>query len=242
MNNKLFSEQLRQIKIDVNDNHQKFAVFERFSDFAPFVAEHYGSDKKILLIWESYYTTSSKSWDIINFPEKWYFDSPQADIDGIKEFAKVKEKEEYCRHWNFASKMHPKGIDRKSRTFSNVENILKKYFPKEKNPFEFCAGYNFYLRPAETSKTIGEKSIDNEIAAKTLKEVIRILTPEYVVFFSKKSYEEFKDYKKEFPTVVFKAFTHPACRWWNKAYGKERQSGKDRFKDFLEKKVFSTTA
>ena len=64
MNNKLFSEQLRQIKIDVNDNHQKFAVFERFSDFAPFVAEHYGSDKKILLIWESYYTTSSKRWDI----------------------------------------------------------------------------------------------------------------------------------------------------------------------------------
>ena len=128
MNNKLFSEQLRQIKIDVNDNHQKFAVFERFSDFAPFVAEYYGSNKKILLIWESYYTTSSKSWDIINFPEKWYFDSPQADIDGIKEFAKVKEKEEYCRHWNFASKMHPKGIDRKSRTFSNVENILKKYF------------------------------------------------------------------------------------------------------------------
>ena len=47
MNNKLFSEQLRQIKIDVNDNHQKFAVFERFSDFAPFVAEHYGSDKKM---------------------------------------------------------------------------------------------------------------------------------------------------------------------------------------------------
>ena len=142
-------EQLKQVKIEVtvNEKNREFAVFERFPDFVPYIAKGYGDSKKILLIWESYYASYEKSIDIVNSPEKWYFDTPQKDIDELKEFGR--QNEEACRHWNFASKMYPDGIDRKSRTFTNVANVFKEFMPKGEDPFSYCAGYNFYLRPAK---------------------------------------------------------------------------------------------
>ncbi|KAA6345361.1 hypothetical protein EZS27_007078 [termite gut metagenome] len=95
--------------------------------------------------------------------------------------------------------MHEKGIDRGSPTFSNVEKFL---------PFKYCAGYNYYLRPATNAKSIKDTVLDNEIAINTLQEIIKILQPNFVIFFSKKSCNSFQ---KKCENVEFKAFVHPAC-------------------------------
>ena len=233
-------EQLKQVKIKVkvNDKDREFAVFERFPDFVPYIAEGYGDSKKILLIWESYYASYEKSIDIVNSPEKWYFDAPQESIDKLKEFVKEKT-EEHRRHWNFASKMYSDGRDRKSRTFANVANVFKEFMPKGEDPFSYCAGYNFYLRPAKGAKSINDKGIDKQIAVETLKSVINTLDPQYVIFFSKKSYEAFKCHKNEFQSVTFKQFSHPACPWWNRKQGKDKLSTKERFLQFLRNEVFN---
>lgn len=237
-------EQLKKVKIEVgaNDNEIKFAVFERFPDFVPYIAKGYGDSKKILLILESYYASYEKSIDIVNSPEKWYFDAPQENIDKLKEFRKEKP-EEHRREWNFASKMYPDGIDRKSSTFVNIANVFKGFMPKGEDPFSYCAGYNFYLRPAKERDSIKDKPIDREIAAKTLQKVISILKPEYVVFLSKKSYSVFKKeckgFKQVFPSVVFVAFAHPSSNWWNRKHGKDKLNAKERFTKFLRDKVFN---
>ena len=237
-------EQLKKVKIEVkvNDKDREFAVFERFPDFVPYIAEGYGDSKKILLIWESYYASNKDSIEIVKSPEKWYFDAPQECIDKLKEFVKEKT-EEHRRHWNFASKMHPDGRDRKSSTFANVANVFKEFMPKGEDPFSYCAGYNFYLRPAKERDSIKDKPIDREIAAKTLQKVISILKPEYVVFLSKKSYSVFKKeckgFKQVFPSVVFVAFAHPSSNWWNRKHGKDKLSAKERFTKFLRDKVFN---
>ena len=237
-------EQLKKVKIEVdaNDNKREFAVFERFPDFVPYIAKGYGDSKKILLIWESYYASNKDSIEIVKSPEKWYFDAPQECIDSLKEFRKEKT-EEYRREWNFASKMYPDGIDRKSRTFANVANVFKEFIPKGKDPFSYCAGYNFYLRPAKERESIKDKPIDREIAAKALLKVIDILKPEYVVFLSKKSYgvfkKECKGFKQEFPSVVFVAFAHPSRYWWNRKHGKDKLSAKEHFLQFLRNEVFN---
>ena len=233
-------EQLKQVKIEVtvNEKNREFAVFERFPDFVPYIAKWYGDSKKILLIWESYYASYKDSTEIVKSPEKWYFDAPQESIDKLKEFVKEKT-EEHRRHWNFASKIHPDGRDRKSRTFTNVANVFKEFIPKGKDPFSYCAGYNFYLRPAKGAKSINDKGIDKQIAVETLKSVINTLEPQYVIFFSKKSYEAFKCHKNEFQSVTFKPFSHPACPWWNRKQGKDKLSAKERFSQFLRDEVFN---
>ena len=236
-------EQLKQVKIEVtvNEKNREFAVFERFPDFVPYIAKGYGDSKKILLIWESYYASNKDSVEIVKSPEKWYFDAPQESIYKLKEFDR--QNEEACRHWNFASKMYPDGIDRQSRTFANVANVFKGFMPKGEDPFSYCAGYNFYLRPAKERDSIKDKPIDREIAAKTLQKVISILKPEYVVFLSKKSYSVFKKeckgFKQDFPSVVFVAFAHPSSNWWNRKHGKDKLSAKERFTKFLRDKVFN---
>jgi hypothetical protein len=232
-------EQLKQVKIEVtvNEKNREFAVFERFPDFVPYIAKGYGDSKKILLIWESYYASYKDSIEIVKSPEKWYFDAPQECIDSLREFGR--QNEEACRHWNFASKMYPDGIDRKSRTFTNVANVFKEFMPKGEDPFSYCAGYNFYLRPAKGAKSINDKGIDKHIAVETLKSVINTLDPQYVIFFSKKSYEAFKCHKNELQSVAFKQFSHPACPWWNRKQGKDKLSAKERFSQFLRDEVFN---
>jgi hypothetical protein len=233
-------EQLKQVKIEVkvNDKDREFAVFERFPDFVPYIAKGYGDSKKILLIWESYYASYKDSIEIVKSPEKWYFDAPQESIDKLREFGR--QNEEACRHWNFASKMYPDGRDLKSRTFTNVASVFKEFIPKGKDPFSYCAGYNFYLRPAKERESIKDKPIDREIAAKTLLKVINILEPEYVLFLSEKSYEVFEAYRNKVSSKpLFASFCHPASPWWNRKQGKDKLSAKERFSQFLRDEVFN---
>ena len=206
---------------------EKIEIFKRFPHFIPFIGEKYAdSPTKVLLIWESYYDTTDKTTQYDKNVEGWYENEKKEVIDSY--FCKMSKddgKENYNNHWNFASKMHAKGIDRKSPTFSNVEKIL---------PFQYCAGYNYYLRPATGAKSIKDTVLDNEIANNTLQEIIKVLQPDFVVFFSKKSY---KSFRKKCENVEFKAFVHPASAWWNRKHGKAKQSGRERFEQFCKDKL-----
>ncbi len=230
MENKIAN--LKNIEIEVNS--KRLPIFERFPDFVPFVGDEYSNNnyKKLLLIWESYYDTAKPVKETIKCPNSWYF---EAEVDEIKKIL-GNETNDYNRWLNFARKMHEKGKDRNSPTFNKVEEILNK-FSGDKNSFKYCAGYNYYLRPALDSSSIKTDELDEEIAAKTLEKIIDILKPDAVVFLSKKANTSFKTYKNKFPTIKFKSFVHPASAWWNKKSGKEpKKSGKERFEKFITEK------
>lgn len=228
-------DNLKNIEIEIKDGREfsvkGIRIFDRFPNFSPFVGDKYGSDesKKLLLIWESYYTTKS-ALPILKSSERWYFDSQNDEVQKL--FGN--KTNDYERHWNFASKMHEEGVDRKSPTFQNIEKVLDKY-SKEKKSFKYCAGYNYYLRPALKASSIRSDKLDEKVAAETLKAVIKELNPNTVIFFSKKANASFKPHREEFENVKFKAFVHPASPWWNRKSGKEQKSGKERFEEFIEK-------
>ena len=208
---------------------EEVEIFRRFPDFIPFIGEKYADvPAKVLLIWESYYDTTGATTKYDKNIEGWYKSDKQEVIDScFCKMFKGEGRENYDNHWNFASKMHAKGIDRKSATFGNVEKLL---------PFQYCAGYNYYLRPATGAKSIKDTVRDNEIANNTLQEIIKILQPDFVLFFSKKACNSFQ---QKCENVEFKAFVHPACAWWNRKYGKTKQTGKERFEKFCERNKLS---
>lgn len=228
MENKI--DNLKNIEIKVDG--KSLCIFKRFPNFTPFIGEEYCSSKhkKLLLIWESYYTTKSVP-EILEKSKSWYFDAKSDEVEKI--FGN--KQNHYEHHWNFASKMHKDGIDRKSPTFQNVEKILDK-FSTDKNSFKYCAGYNYYLRLALNSSSIKSDKLDEKVAIETLKAIIQELEPDAVLFFSKKANTSFKPYRSEFADIKFKAFVHPASAWWNRKSGKEPQkTGKQRFEEFIEK-------
>lgn len=200
-------------------------IFRRFPNFIPFVGDKYAdAPTKLLLVWESYYDTKNKTTQYDKNVKRWYEEEPKETIDGL--FSKMYKdgRQPHNNHWNFASKMHKNGIDRGNPTFKKIAKVL---------PFEYCAGYNYYLRPATNATSIKTKALDNEVAADTLQKIIETLKPNFVLFFSKKSYEAFG--RKEYGGATIEKFVHPASAWWNKGHGKPKQTGKERFEEFCQK-------
>lgn len=223
-------EGLRNIEIKVQGKN--LSIFNRFPNFIPFVGDEY-ENKRILLIWESYYITEKSAPEILKNTNRWYF---EASDDETIRFIGSKP-HDYQHYWNFASKMHEKGISRNTSTFQNVEKVLNKFFSEDTNSFKYCAGYNYYLRLASHSSSIKSDKLDDEVARETLKEIINILKPKTVIFFSKKASKSFSKCKNPYKEegIKFKAFVHPACAWWNTKYGKEpKKSGRERFEDFIK--------
>jgi hypothetical protein len=215
-------------------------IFQRFPYFIPFIGEKYtNASPKLLLVWESYYDTKGDTLKYNkNNNKDWYYNEKEKpEIEKLFERKDIcKGKEEYQNHWNFASKMHPEVRKTVGATFSRVAELID---------FDMCAGYNYYLRPA-TKPPKGEKrgirdtELDNQIAAETLKEIIKKerLNPQYVIFFSKKSYESFKPFKAEIQDVKFISFVHPSCSWWNTKMKKhENMTGKECFEKFVKEKL-----
>jgi hypothetical protein len=206
---------------------KEIKFFTRFPNLIPHLSDNYGNGthKKMLLVWESYYD----SWNLLKSKtaESWYNDD---DIPKLWEQTKVKD------HWNFKCKIDKNGCDKNSGTFLNPEKVLKNF---EKNdPYSYCAGYNYFLRPAPEAKTLKIEKIDEEYAFDAFKEIVEIIQPDMIAFFSKKAYSSFKEYRKDiksFDNIKIKAVQHPACVWWNKKSGNPKMNGRERFEKFIEK-------
>ncbi|KAA6335387.1 hypothetical protein EZS27_016368 [termite gut metagenome] len=223
-----FEEELKQIEI-----------FERFPNLIPHVSNNYGNGKhkKLLLVWESYYD----SWDLLKDKsvDDWYKDedTPQLWESYPKKAGK---------HWNFKCKIDKDGCDKSGGTFLNPEEVLKTV--EKEDPYSYCAGYNYFLRPAPEAITLNIKEIDEKYAFEAFKKIVDIIKPDMIAFFSKKSYNSFKKYRakqeaaelallndtKLFENIKIKAVQHPACAWWNKKSGKEsKMTGRERFENFI---------
>jgi hypothetical protein len=212
-----FEEKLKNIEI-----------FKRFPNLIPHVSENYGNGthKKLLLVWESYYD----SWDLLKSKtaENWYNDD---DITKLWENGNVKD------HWNFKCKIDKDGCDKSGGTFLNPETVLKEV--EKNNPYTYCAGYNYFLRPAPKAISLNVKEIDEKYAFDAFKEIVETINPDMIVFFSKKAYSSFKKAKKErndtksFSNIEIEAIQHPSCAWWNTESGKDKKTGRTRFKDFI---------
>lgn len=213
----------------------KIAIYQRYLQLMPFVGVNY-SLYKLLIIAESHYLPdncdpavvfhnwyNSSSLSLANEPYIWtntslltnnnWIDGDVLNIYRNPAFAVA----EACGQTNL----------------SGIEKL--DYFLKG------ITYMNFFQRPAEKQgKSINETKQDVDTANQTLKEVIKVIKPEYICFLSAKAWYYFD--KSLFDPSRTSFTAHPTCRWWNKASikypkpeGTERISGRESFKYFIKK-------
>lgn len=207
---------------------KEIEVFKRFPDLIPYVPENYGEKhKKMLLVWESYYD----SWDLLKDKsvEDWYKD---ADTPKLWELYPSKA----GRHWNFKCKINKDGCDKNGGTFLNPERVLEKF--EKEDPYNYCAGYNYFLRPALKATTLKNTEKDNEEAFKAFQEIVKVIKPDMIAFLSKKAYKSFTKCCKNThfdEKIDIQSFVHPASAWWYRKSGKSKDTGEERFEKFIKK-------
>jgi len=206
-----FAEQLLEIK-----------AFKRFPWFIPYVPKDYDNGyKKLLLVWESYYHTKGEG-ELYEKAREWY-DLDKKD-ESNKEMLALWEKEKnnyWKKHWNFKCKIDKNGYDKKGSTFLNPERVLKE-ISGSGDPYGFCAGYNYFLRPAPPKEKkkryeFKREDADEKYAFDAFCEIVRVIKPEFIVFFSKKARESFEkmlEKNNKNINVPIKNLKHPSSSWW----------------------------
>ena len=128
------------------------------------------------------------------------------------------------------------------REINKVIGSLTNQNPETENLFQNVAYYNYFLRPAypkgASFKTIC-KDMDLGIAREAFCEIIQIIKPDYVYFFSKYAWDCLQRHALEFKNITMDYSPHPSCRWWNtKSYHlkghDETLTGKEKFTLFLK--------
>jgi hypothetical protein len=189
--------------------------YKRFPAMRPYVGCNYGENgnRKIMLIAESHYlpptSTINKSADV------WY-NSTQSDL--------TKEEVEWIHTRNLVN------CDWKSdghMIFRELNLRLSEFFDNSDSRAMTNVVYmNGFQRPSpETGSSIKHfcTQQDYDISAKTIKEVIRIVNPDLVLFVSKTSWDKLRwKLPKENNCRKYDFVCHPGTggRYWhNKNYG-----------------------
>ena len=134
----------------------------------------------------------------------------------------------------------------KKELINNLEKL-----PKEELIFLYFSYYNYFQRPAyQGGNSIDNQSKDNKVAYETLKEVIKIIKPEKVIFISIKSFNAYNSYRNEIRDpnldIINKNFVpHAGMAWWYRRsanYGKnlatnQNRTGRERFIDIITNKI-----
>lgn len=200
-------------------------IFERFPELIPAVGCNYwredGVHKKMLMVGESnYFPDYSEEVSVFKDAEKWYHANTDKLIPQEMKSA-VKNWKDYV-------------------TFNKVYKIIGEVLRERQIPYQEglneSAFYNYFLRPALNGKDKGFKpqAIDKMISGIALTEIIKRLTPDIVIFLSKKAFIEYEYYRTHYLSnsysTQFYYVVHPASAWW---YAYNGSLGQKRFKDIL---------
>ncbi len=206
MKNDLFDQKLAQIEF-----------YKKFPAMIPFVGENYVSKehKKLLLIGESYYLPNDVT--LHHNPEKWYNDSQDSLYNLDPNFvAWINCKELLNSEWDCDGHYTYKELNR---------SINDLPFTKSKRGIDEIAFTNYFQRPSQKegdSMSHFCTKLDVEKSKEILKDVIKTLSPDIIIFVSKYSWDCDNEYiKKEFPNIIVDFTCHPATNskyWLNSSY------------------------
>lgn len=211
-------------------------------EMLPFVGYNYDNKKKrILLIGESHYLTNSTNRNIFeDYSEIDWYDQPLKVADTENVF--------YQDYGNYVTRniLH-RFVSKPNFDGSGLfifSNPIRAYYPAlpsgkiDKQHIHDFAFMNYYQRPAFVfgqsfgeSDTESQFSFDDDIriSNETTTEVINILKPDIVIFFSKKGYSHFCNNTE---ATVYRV-PHPTCQWWYRKK-KNGKSGSEEFKELLQ--------
>lgn len=203
----------------MNSSSQQFDVqlneivhYQRFPCMKPYIGRLYGNGggKKILLIGESHYLPASST--ISADAKKWY-SLDYRDLSD-KEIGWINTREILSGNWA------PDG----HQIFRELNLRMSQFFNNQgARAMTNVAFMNAFQRPSPNTKDSIKytcKSIDIEVASRTIKEVIKIIKPEVVLFVSKFSWDRlhaliaFKEYG-----ITSDFVCHPGTggRYWHKS-------------------------
>ncbi|GAB7226341.1 hypothetical protein VrSk94_00200 [Vibrio rotiferianus] len=205
--------------------HFQHEHFNKFPQMKPWVGEQYasGNTKRLLMLGESHYLPpeSDKS-------ERWY---------NLNESALTPEE----RLWTCPSEIIAENIADNFRygahsIFKNscyVINEMSFHYDNLGKIMEHIAFINFFQRPAEnTGDSINVSDQDVSVATEVLRDVIRALKPELIVFTSSKASWFGESIAREL-NIPVEVSPHPGCAWWNREAKKYGGYGRDVIPKFL---------
>lgn len=210
------------------DGIVKEGIFERFPELIPAIGDHYwredGTHKKMLLIGESnYFNDNDEPYSDFKDAEAWY-KSTEAKL--IPEY-----RQSDVGNW----------IDYKTskNAFNIMDKVLSSSVIEHETGLQEAAFYNYFLRPAYNNgnkKGFIPHNIDKEVSGTALSGIIGKISPDLIIFLSKKAYTEFSLFLRRnnlaYEGIIIEHVSHPACQWWNRNGG---IYGKVKFEDLLRK-------
>lgn len=212
----------------------KIDHYTRHPQMIPFVGREWGKHSRLLVLAESHYLPTD---DDRQYSETWY-DLTAAELPSEKHRI-------YTSTAHIVdSAGHKQRYKRKGhRTFLNIEQaILESGFRpvNTDNMFQYIAFMNFFQRPAErTGKSIRPTKRDREVANSTLRDVMRVIDPDFLFFVSSRAWQYYA--KDLFQRDRVGHSCHPTSSWWNRKSGNYTRpqgvktiSGKDCFVGFLQ--------
>lgn len=202
-------------------------VFVRFPELVPAWGNHFWREdrahKKMLLIGESnYFDDADIPYSDFLQPQEWYR-NPDAKL--IPEYRKTD-----VGNW--------KTYKTFTRVYDCMNRILdENHIEHEEDALCESAFYNYFLRPAHNTgrkKQFVPQPVDLDVAGEALTGVIRVLSPDLIVFLSKLAYNSFLKYCSEknivWEGIVIEQVNHPASWRFHNAeksacYGKVKLEG-----------------
>lgn len=209
----------------------KEGIFVRFPELVPAVGDCFWREdnvhRKMLLIGESnYFNDADIPYSDFLQSQEWYC-NPDAKL--IPEYRKTD-----VSNW--------KGY----RTFTRVYDCMNRVLDEQHvahDGYALCesAFYNYFLRPAYNtgrSRQFEPQPVDLDVSGEALTGIIRVLSPELIVFLSKLAYNSFLKYCNEkeivWEEIVIGQVNHPAS-WRFHNTDKSVCCGKAKFEDLLRK-------
>lgn len=220
---------------------------ENYPQMLPFIGKNWKRSKcKILLVAESHYLPAGSNAKSVS--DKWYSGSVSLLNKTEQDWTHTRNIIRTADFYAVTKINHSRGHS----IFYNIKNAVfeaKKIDKRNITLFENLSFYNYFQRPAEfTGNSIVNNPMDEQIAFRTLTEVVSAIKPTIVLFVSKKAYNSFKCNQNIVKSDIFKdiiidTVSHPASRWWNKASwangnSKEKLSGKQKFINLINKSEF----
>lgn len=205
---------------------KEIAHYRIHPEMLPYIGEHY-KETKLMLVGESHYIEAA-DLDAEHhqyFNNEWYknpvpdnfFDRGAFETRGvIRRFLTLRRRRSYSMFRNPANAL--------------IENWGLNGMVCDSEAFSSVCFMNYFQKPAsEAGKTICYTKDDNDVAAKTLKDVIEVLLPNRIIFLSKKAYNAFEQSCKTMHEKIYIDYVdHPTSPYWY------MENGKEKFKRLIE--------
>ncbi len=176
----------------------------------PYIGRNYGSlkERKVLLVAESHYFPENSR---IHFEaEKWYNSSN--DYLTEEEIYYINTRKVLETEWNTVSDV----------IFKEINSTIQPLVSDNSRAMNYVAFMNCFQRPGKTGDSISQScsELDIEKAYETINSVIEIIKPEFVIFYSKFSWDNVGwRLAKNLENINFEFSCHPATggRYWHKS-------------------------